>query len=450
MPRLACREKRQHDGGAPPWARRAAHPRNAQLSGIGRRSRPDIRRPVAVRRSHPGSHSRLGRPDIAALAVHRSRLGHPGSRSHLGRPGHSPLAAVTLIVGLLHRAAGARLGARVTAVHLLAAGTGALQAAVDVADIPNTAIHARERRLHSAALGVAAHRGKRIAPHADIGAGAQVGALRHALRLRRRHPAAASDQQSGKRARPDLHRGSSRSIDHPERQKLGIYSRDAHFFSLGCRMDRGSTAPYLPGVTRRRGSNAMQTKQFGIGQPVRRVEDRRFLTGQRPLSRRHRRGRGRPMRSCCARRMRMPASARSTPAAAPPRPGVVAVFTGEDLGARRHRHDPLRQRGHQPRRVADRRCRRARPSRATGCAMSATRSRSSSPRPPPQARDAAELIEVDYEPLPAVDRDRARRSIPASRWYGTRCPAICASTGRSATEAAVERGVGTAQRIACR
>ena len=44
--------------------------------------------------------------------------------------------------------------------------------------------------------------------------------------------------------------------------------------------------------------------------------------------------------------------------------------------------------------------------RATACAGSATTSPSSWPRPSNQAMDAAELIEVDYEPLPA---DRLRR-----------------------------------------
>ena len=45
-----------------------------------------------------------------------------------------------------------------------------------------------------------------------------------------------------------------------------------------------------------------------------------------------------------------------------------------------------------------------------GCAMSASPSRSSSPRPLAQARDAAELIDIDYEILPSVtDTARGRR-----------------------------------------
>src|SRR5439155_23337563 len=71
-------------------------------------------------------------------------------------------------------------------------------------------------------------------------------------------------------------------------------------------------------------------KQFGIGQPVRRVEDRRFITG---------RGRylddlNRP-RQAYAVMLRSPhAHARIRAvdtAAALTSPGVLAVFTGEDL-----------------------------------------------------------------------------------------------------------------------
>ena len=48
------------------------------------------------------------------------------------------------------------------------------------------------------------------------------------------------------------------------------------------------------------------------------------------------------------------------------------------------------------------------------------------------ARDAAELVAVDYEPLPAAV-DTARALEPGSRGYGTRRRAISASTGRSVT-----------------
>ena len=64
--------------------------------------------------------------------------------------------------------------------------------------------------------------------------------------------------------------------------------------------------------------------------------------------------------------------------------------------------------------------------------MSATRSRWSSPRPPPQARDAAELIAVDYEPLPAVV-ETGPRSSPGQPAVWDESPATAASIGRSAT-----------------
>ena len=49
-----------------------------------------------------------------------------------------------------------------------------------------------------------------------------------------------------------------------------------------------------------------------------------------------------------------------------------------------------------------------------------------------QAIDAAELIEVDYEPLPAIARPPTRSS-PARRWFGTIAPTISASSISKAT-----------------
>src|SRR5215469_7056590 len=147
-------------------------------------------------------------------------------------------------------------------------------------------------------------------------------------------------------------------------------------------------------------------KQFGIGQPVRRVEDRRFITGRGnyldDISR---------PRHAYALMLRSPhAHARiravDTTAAASV-PGVLAVFTGEDL---------------------------ARDGLGTIPCLSAVTNRdgSSSAIPPhpaiasdrvrhvgdtvamvvaenlAAARDAAELVGVDYEPVPAaVDTVRA-------------------------------------------
>src|SRR5271166_6394613 len=147
-------------------------------------------------------------------------------------------------------------------------------------------------------------------------------------------------------------------------------------------------------------------KQFGIGQPVRRVEDRRFITG---------RGNylddiNRP-RQAYAFMLRSPhAHARIgaiDTAAAVAAPGVLAVFNGGDLA-----HDGI----------------------GTIPCLSAVTNRDGSPSAMPPhpaiaggrvrhvgdtvamvvaeslaaARDAAELIAVDYEPLPAaVDTARA-------------------------------------------
>ena len=141
-------------------------------------------------------------------------------------------------------------------------------------------------------------------------------------------------------------------------------------------------------------------KQFGIGQPVRRVEDRRFITGHGnyvdDISR---------LRQAHAFMLRSPhAHARITgidAAAALAAPGVIAVFTGEDL-ARDEIGDipcvsaitnrdgsrsvlpphPAIARG-RVRHVGD-----------TAAMVVAETSAA--------ARDAAELIAVDYEPLPAA------------------------------------------------
>src|SRR5215831_20314331 len=141
-------------------------------------------------------------------------------------------------------------------------------------------------------------------------------------------------------------------------------------------------------------------KQFGIGQPVRRVEDRRFITG-----------RGNYVddihlpRQAHAFMLRSPhAHARIgaiDATAARSAPGVLAVLTGEDLA--RDGIGPI------------------------PCVSAVTNRDGSSAALPPRpvlardrlrhvgdtvaivvaetaaaARDAAELISVDYEPLPAV------------------------------------------------
>src|SRR5262249_55335450 len=143
-----------------------------------------------------------------------------------------------------------------------------------------------------------------------------------------------------------------------------------------------------------------------IGQPVRRVEDRRFITGRGnyldDISR---------PRQACAFMLRSPhahARIRAVDATAvASAPGVLGVYTGEDL---------------------------ARDGLGTIPCLSAVTNREGSPSVPPPhpaiahdrvrhvgdtvamvvaetlaaARDAAELVAVDYEPLPAaVDPVRA-------------------------------------------
>src|SRR5215469_15253011 len=140
--------------------------------------------------------------------------------------------------------------------------------------------------------------------------------------------------------------------------------------------------------------------QFGIGQPVRRVEDRRFLTGRgnyvddltRP-------------RQAFAFMLRSPhahARIRSLDiAAAAAAPGVLAVLTGDDMA-----RDglgpipcliPLTNRDGSPAPLP------ARPAmvrdrvRHVGDTVAMIVAESLG-----AARDAAELVEVDYETLPAV------------------------------------------------
>ncbi|HEY1430205.1 MAG TPA: xanthine dehydrogenase family protein molybdopterin-binding subunit [Stellaceae bacterium] len=141
-------------------------------------------------------------------------------------------------------------------------------------------------------------------------------------------------------------------------------------------------------------------KQFGIGQPVRRVEDRRFITG-----------RGNYVddlqlaRQAYAFMLRSPhAYAQITsidPAAALAAPGVLAVLTGDDLArdgigpipclsAVTNRDGTPSILPPHPALVRDR-------VRHVGDTVAIVIAESTA-----EARDAAELIAVDYEPLPAA------------------------------------------------
>ena len=73
-------------------------------------------------------------------------------------------------------------------------------------------------------------------------------------------------------------------------------------------------------------------------------------------------------------------------------------------------------------RAAESRRRRARRSPRARCASSATRSRSSSPTSRYLAEDAAELVDVDYEPLPAVVDYTHGRATPTSSCTSATAP----------------------------
>jgi carbon-monoxide dehydrogenase large subunit len=183
-------------------------------------------------------------------------------------------------------------------------------------------------------------------------------------------------------------------------------------------------------------------KQFGIGQPVRRVEDRRFITGhgnyvddiQLP-------------RQTYAFMLRSPHAyariATIDAAAALSAPGVLAVFTGEDL---------------------------ARDGIGTIPCLSAVTNRDGSPSVLPQhpaiargrvrhvgdtiamvvaesgaaARDAAELIAVDYEPLPA-SVDTAHALDPGQPQVWEEAPGNLCFDWEVGDRAAVERTLAGAR-----
>ena len=118
-------------------------------------------------------------------------------------------------------------------------------------------------------------------------------------------------------------------------------------------------------------------------------------------------------------------------------PGVRFVFTAADLnpgvqGAVAHVD--------RPRRARRRRARRWPRARS---ASSATRSRSWSPRAAYLAEDAAELVDVDYEPLPAVvdyTDGRARRRRSCTRRHGSNVIGEIAGLPASRARRRVRRG----------
>ncbi len=185
--------------------------------------------------------------------------------------------------------------------------------------------------------------------------------------------------------------------------------------------------------------------QYGIGQSLRRVEDRRFLTGRgnyvddlvRP-------------RQTYAYMLRSPhAHARIRAldtAAAAAAAGVLAVYTGEDvagdglgpipcLGVPANRDGSTSPTPPHPAMVRDR-------VRHVGDTVAMVAAES-----PAAARDAAELIEVDYEPLPAVV-ETAHALDPGQPPVWDEMPGNLAFDWELGDEAAVERAMtGARHRI---
>ncbi|MGA8551148.1 MAG: xanthine dehydrogenase family protein molybdopterin-binding subunit, partial [Stellaceae bacterium] len=182
--------------------------------------------------------------------------------------------------------------------------------------------------------------------------------------------------------------------------------------------------------------------QYGIGQPVRRVEDRRFLTGHgsyvddliRP-------------RQAFAHMLRSPhAHARIRAldtAAAAAAPGVLAVLTGADvagdglgpipcLGALTNRDGSISPVPPRPAMVRER-------VRHVGDTVAMVVAESLA-----QARDAAELIEIDYEPLPAAV-ETALALDPGQPAVWDEMPGNLAFDWGLGDEAAVERAMLSAR-----
>jgi aerobic carbon-monoxide dehydrogenase large subunit len=182
--------------------------------------------------------------------------------------------------------------------------------------------------------------------------------------------------------------------------------------------------------------------QYGIGQPVRRVEDRRFITGRgsyvddlvRP-------------RQAYAYMLRSPhAHARIRAldtAAAAAAPGVLAVLTGEDVT--RDELGPIPCLSAVTNRDGSTSLIPPRPAMVRDCvrhvgdtvAMVLAESLGA-------ARDAAELIEIDFEPLPAVV-ETAHALDPGQPTVWAEAPGNLAFDWGLGDETAVERAMGAAR-----
>ena len=181
--------------------------------------------------------------------------------------------------------------------------------------------------------------------------------------------------------------------------------------------------------------------EFAIGQPVSRFEDPRLL-----------RGGGRYVDDMVLPRMAFGYVLRSPHAhariraidvaAAKAAPGVLAVLTGADWQASGFGDLPVPRRLQAPRRRADLPAALSGAGARTACAGSATTSPSWSPRPTGRRMDAAELIEVDYEPLPAIVATAEAPTPGAPRVWDDCADNICfvqIDGDKAATDAAFAR-----------
>ena len=171
--------------------------------------------------------------------------------------------------------------------------------------------------------------------------------------------------------------------------------------------------------------------KFGIGQPVLRSEDPMLVRGE-----------GRYTDD-----IKLAGPGLCGDGAQPPSPtasssGIDTDGRAHDAGRarrlyrrrpRRLRHAQMHRAVQEPRRHADEASRRGRRCRPTRCASSAIRSPSSSPRPLLQAKDAAEAVEVDIEPLPAVTEPERRGAPGRAAASTTKRRATSRSTTTSAT-----------------
>ncbi|HET7884001.1 MAG TPA: xanthine dehydrogenase family protein molybdopterin-binding subunit [Acetobacteraceae bacterium] len=192
-------------------------------------------------------------------------------------------------------------------------------------------------------------------------------------------------------------------------------------------------------------SNA--TMKFGVGQPVRRLEDVRLLTGRG----RYQDDQTLHRQTWCVfvRSPHAHARIRSVDvAAAAQAPGVVAVFTGIDYAndgiampkaamPRKKRDGSAMFAPQRPALVVDR-------ARYVGDPVAMVIAETLA-----QAKDAAELVSVDYEPLPSVTSVAAAAAPDASRVWDENPDNVSHTTergNRAATEAAFARATRVVKR----